>query len=97
MTAARGGRLWRMPVVIGLLLLTVAVAVAVFQRSAGHGALDPASVDPGGTRALATILRQHGVAREQAPAGAAAAPVTAAAPASTAPAPAAPTGFVAPR
>jgi hypothetical protein len=58
---ARRWRLWRMPVLVGLLLLAVAVTVAVFQRSTGHGALDPASVDPDGSRALVTILGRHGV------------------------------------
>jgi hypothetical protein len=60
-TATRGWRLWRMPVVVGLLLVTLAVTIAVFGRSSGHGPLDPASVDPDGTRALVTILRGHGV------------------------------------
>jgi hypothetical protein len=50
-----------MPVLVGLLLVAVAVTVAVVQRSTGHGALDPASVDPDGSRALVTILGHHGV------------------------------------
>jgi hypothetical protein len=50
-----------MPVAIGLVLLAVAVTVAVVQRSTGHGWLDPTSVEPDGTRALVTILREHGV------------------------------------
>jgi hypothetical protein len=54
-----------MPIVVGLVLLAVAVTVAVFQRSTGHGSLDPRSVDPDGTRALATILGHHDVAVER--------------------------------
>ncbi|MDQ1677619.1 MAG: hypothetical protein QOC93_2763 [Actinomycetota bacterium] len=54
-----------MPIAVGIVLLTVAVTVAVFPRSVGHGSLDPRSVDPDGTRALATILGQHDVTVER--------------------------------
>jgi hypothetical protein len=59
--AARGWRLWRLPVAVGVVLLVVAVGTALVHRSAGTGELDPDSVDPGGTRALATLLGGHGV------------------------------------
>ena len=57
----RGWRLWRVPIAVGVVLLVVAVGTALVHRSAGTGALDPASVDPGGSRALATLLDRHGV------------------------------------
>jgi hypothetical protein len=57
----RGWRLWRVPIAAGLVLLVVAVATALVSRTAGHGELDPRSVDPEGGRALATLLRDRGV------------------------------------
>jgi hypothetical protein len=54
-TRARG-------VVIALvLLLAGAVAIAVVRSDARHGELDPRSADPYGSRAVATLLAEHGV------------------------------------
>ncbi|MFI7504074.1 DUF4350 domain-containing protein [Streptomyces sp. NPDC049687] len=43
------------------LLLTGAVAIATLQSDARHGALDPRSADPHGSRAIAELLADHGV------------------------------------
>ncbi|NKQ57346.1 DUF4350 domain-containing protein [Amycolatopsis sp. K13G38] len=57
-------RIWRAaraPVLIALVIL-FATVVAVFAKGGGqHGELDPASADPNGSRALATLLQQRGV------------------------------------
>jgi len=57
-------RIWRAaraPVLIALVIM-VATIVAVFAKGSGqHGELDPASADPNGSRALATLLQQQGV------------------------------------
>jgi hypothetical protein len=53
-------RRYRAPLVVGFLVLLVAiVVVAVGQRTVG--ALNPGSAEPGGSRALATLLRDRGV------------------------------------
>ncbi|MEU4877864.1 DUF4350 domain-containing protein [Streptomyces sp. NPDC021608] len=43
------------------LLLTGALTLAVLQSDARHGALDPRSADPSGSRAIAELLADHGV------------------------------------
>ncbi|WP_329410557.1 DUF4350 domain-containing protein [Streptomyces sp. NBC_00704] len=43
------------------LLLAGAVTLAVLHSEARHGALDPRSADPSGSRALAELLADHGV------------------------------------
>ncbi|MFF4764680.1 DUF4350 domain-containing protein [Streptomyces sp. NPDC001292] len=44
-----------------VLLLAAAVAIATVQSGAQHGRLDPRSADPYGSRAIATLLADHGV------------------------------------
>ncbi|MFI2415055.1 DUF4350 domain-containing protein [Streptomyces sp. NPDC018947] len=44
-----------------VLLLAGAVAIAVVRSDARHGALDPRSADPYGSRAVAELLADHGV------------------------------------
>ncbi|MFJ2906858.1 DUF4350 domain-containing protein [Streptomyces sp. NPDC087212] len=44
-----------------VLLLTAAVAIAVIRSDSRHGALDPRSVDPYGSRAVAELLADRGV------------------------------------
>ncbi|WP_333742011.1 DUF4350 domain-containing protein, partial [Streptomyces sp. IBSBF 2806] len=44
-----------------VLLLAGAVTLAVLQSEARHGALDPRSADPSGSRAVAELLADHGV------------------------------------
>jgi hypothetical protein len=44
-----------------LLLLAAAVAIAVIRSDARHGALDPRSADPYGSRAVAELLADRGV------------------------------------
>ncbi|MFE0676701.1 DUF4350 domain-containing protein [Streptomyces sp. NPDC058867] len=44
-----------------VLLLTGAVAIAVIRSDTRHGALDPRSVDPQGSRAVAELLAERGV------------------------------------
>ncbi|MDN0197220.1 DUF4350 domain-containing protein [Streptomyces sp. S.PNR 29] len=44
-----------------LLLLTAAIAIAVIRSDARHGALDPRSADPYGSRAVAELLADRGV------------------------------------
>ncbi|MER6530941.1 DUF4350 domain-containing protein [Streptomyces sp. NPDC001508] len=44
-----------------LLLLAGAVAIAIIRSDARHGALDPRSADPYGSRAVAELLADHGV------------------------------------
>ena len=54
-TRARG-------IVLGvILLLAAAVAIAVIRSDSRHGDLDPRSVDPYGSRAVAELLADHGV------------------------------------
>jgi hypothetical protein len=49
-------------VVLALVVLLVgAVAIAVIRSDARHGALDPRSADPYGSRAVAELLAEHGV------------------------------------
>ncbi|MFF3504807.1 DUF4350 domain-containing protein [Streptomyces sp. NPDC003247] len=45
-----------------VLLLAGAVALAALRSDARHGALDPRSADPYGSRAVAELLSRHGVA-----------------------------------
>jgi Domain of unknown function (DUF4350) len=53
---------WRGLLVIAAALVVVAiVALITGQNSSQHGTLDPASYDPGGGRALATLLGERGV------------------------------------
>ncbi|MGW2825022.1 DUF4350 domain-containing protein [Streptomyces sp. NPDC001443] len=44
-----------------VLLLAGAVAIALVRSDTGHGALDPRSVDPYGSRAVAALLAERGV------------------------------------
>ncbi|GGR68246.1 hypothetical protein GCM10010269_03880 [Streptomyces humidus] len=44
-----------------VLLLAGAVTLAVLRSDARHGALDPRSADPSGSRAIAELLADHGV------------------------------------
>ncbi|MFB6939426.1 DUF4350 domain-containing protein [Streptomyces sp. HUAS 31] len=44
-----------------VLLLTAAVVIATIRSDARHGALDPRSVDPKGSRAIAELLADRGV------------------------------------
>jgi hypothetical protein len=44
-----------------VLILAAAVAMAAVRSTAQHGALDPRSVDPHGSRAVARLLADHGV------------------------------------
>ncbi|MHC3475524.1 DUF4350 domain-containing protein [Streptomyces sp. 7R007] len=44
-----------------VLLLVAAVVIAVIRSDTRHGTLDPRSVDPYGSRAVAELLAQHGV------------------------------------
>jgi hypothetical protein len=56
-------RIWlavRAPVAIGLLIIAVSVVV-VIARGGGGGPLDPGSVEPDGSRALARLLAAQGV------------------------------------
>lgn len=66
MTAASPSALtvWRAargPVVIALVIVTVAVAIALLTRGGAGGALHPEDVSPTGSRALARILAAQGV------------------------------------
>ncbi|WP_236795915.1 DUF4350 domain-containing protein [Amycolatopsis sp. GM8] len=57
-------RIWlaaRAPVFIAVVLLLGAVALVLARDDGNHGALDPGSADPGGSRALANLLAQQGV------------------------------------
>jgi Domain of unknown function (DUF4350) len=51
----------RAPVGIGLLVVLAGVLLAVFADRAEQGLLDPAAVDPAGSRAVAELLRDQGV------------------------------------
>ena len=51
----------RAPVVIALVIVLAAVVLVLAQGGGQHGALDPGSTDTGGSRALATLLREQGV------------------------------------
>jgi Domain of unknown function (DUF4350) len=51
----------RTPVGIGLLVVLAGVLLAVFADRAERGLLDPAAVDPAGSRAVAELLRDQGV------------------------------------
>lgn len=54
-TRARG-------VLLGLVILLVAaIAIAAVRSDAQHGSLDPRSVDPNGSRAVAELLADRGV------------------------------------
>ncbi|AVV42309.1 DUF4350 domain-containing protein [Streptomyces sp. ID05-04B] len=57
-------RLWtraRGPVLAFALLLAAAITLAALQSDARHGALDPRSADPYGSRAIAELLADRGV------------------------------------
>ena len=59
-----GRDLWRTaraPVLIALIIGIVAVVIALANPGGQQGLLDPDAVDSNGSRALATILRDHGV------------------------------------
>jgi hypothetical protein len=51
----------RGPLLILLAVLATAVLIGLAQAGVVRGDLDPAAVDPAGSRALATLLAQHGV------------------------------------
>lgn len=52
----------RLPVVLALLVLVTAFGVTYFRARATSGELDPTSVSPAGSRAVAELLRERGVA-----------------------------------
>ncbi|MTD59664.1 DUF4350 domain-containing protein [Amycolatopsis pithecellobii] len=57
-------RIWRAaraPVFIAVVLVLGAIALMLARDSGTHGALDPGSADPGGSRALANLLAQQGI------------------------------------
>jgi hypothetical protein len=57
-------RLWtraRGPLLAFALLLAAAITLAALQSDTRHGALDPGSPDPYGSRAIAELLSDHGV------------------------------------
>jgi hypothetical protein len=60
-TAHQHWRRLRGPLLILLAVLVAAVLVGLAQARVVRGELDPAAVDPAGSRALATLLAQHGV------------------------------------
>lgn len=79
----RGRDLWRAaktPVIIGLIIIAAGTFIALLQGTATRGRLDPEAADHPGSRAVAEILRDHGVrvatARTVADARAAATPGT---------------------
>jgi hypothetical protein len=51
----------RTPIAIGLLVVLAGVLVAALSDRAERGLLDPAAVDPTGSRAVAEVLRDQGV------------------------------------
>ncbi|MDV9191570.1 DUF4350 domain-containing protein [Streptomyces sp. SR27] len=63
-TAATPRRLWtraRGTVLVIALVLIGGLALATVRSSGSHGALDPRSADPHGSRAVAELLKAHGV------------------------------------
>lgn len=79
----RGRDVWRAaktPVIIGLIIIAASTFIALLQGTATRGRLDPEAADHPGSRAVAEILRDHGVrvvtARTAAEARAAAEPGT---------------------
>lgn len=54
-------RRWRLPLAVVLVVVVVAVVVGLVRGSDPGGSLDPESASPGGSRALATLLRDRGV------------------------------------
>jgi hypothetical protein len=64
LTVATPQQVWRAakaPLAIGLLVLLVSVVIAIINRAPAAGWLDPDSVAPEGSRALAQLLRDRGV------------------------------------
>jgi len=77
----RGRDLWRAartPVIIGVIVIVAGTLIALLQGTANRGRLDPEAADKSGSRAVAEVLRAHGVrvvtARTTAEARAAASP-----------------------
>ena len=67
-TSPSGRQFWRaarLPLVIVVLLGLIAVLATVLTPRGPHGALDPDGVDPAGSHALATLLRERGIAVER--------------------------------
>jgi hypothetical protein len=60
-TAAALWRAGRGPLAVGLVLVLLGLLLAVAASTREEGDLDPRSVGPAGTRALATLLRDEGV------------------------------------
>ena len=60
-TPARIRRAARLPVLLGLLVVLTGVLVVVLTDQGVRGALDPAAIDRGGSRAVAELLRDRGV------------------------------------
>ncbi|RSM71480.1 DUF4350 domain-containing protein [Kibdelosporangium aridum] len=57
-------RIWRAargPVIIGLIIVAAAIVIALARGGGEDGALDPDSVSPQGSRAIARLLEQQGV------------------------------------
>lgn len=60
----RASEIWRAaraPLAIAVLLVVLGTLLAVVRSGGRRGELDPAGVDPAGSRALATLLRERGV------------------------------------
>ncbi|MFC0113423.1 DUF4350 domain-containing protein [Kibdelosporangium aridum] len=57
-------RIWRAargPVIVGLIIVAAAIVIALARGGGEDGALDPDSVSPQGSRAIARLLEQQGV------------------------------------
>ncbi len=64
----RAGEVWRVartPVALAAMLIVLATLLAIARSGGRRGELDPAAVDPAGSRALATLLRDRGVEVER--------------------------------
>jgi uncharacterized protein DUF4350 len=61
-------RIWRAargPIVVSAVVLAVAIVITLFSSTTSDGALDPNSVAPTGSRALAHVLQSYGVQIKQ--------------------------------
>jgi hypothetical protein len=61
LTARQRWRRLRGPLLILMAMLSTALLIGLAQARVVRGELDPAAADPAGSRALATLLAQHGV------------------------------------
>jgi hypothetical protein len=55
-------RRYRLPAAVALVVVLVAIFLGLARSRGVHGELDPAATDPDGSRALAVLLGDHGVA-----------------------------------